>query len=93
MHPERVAPRPRGQPASGRRSGPHVLQRALMLLSGELRQGVGKWCDRLQEIAVPTLMIHGTADYVLPYTYSLALQAESQRAVMQPTKGTDCLGF
>jgi pimeloyl-ACP methyl ester carboxylesterase len=60
-----------------------------MLLSGELLQGGEKWCNRLQKVAVPTLIIHGTEDCVLPYAYSLALQAEIQGAVMPPTKGTD----
>jgi hypothetical protein len=64
-----------------------------MMQSGELLQDGQKWCARLQEIAVPTLIIRGTEDCVSPYAYSLALQAEIQRAVRQPTKERECLGF
>jgi pimeloyl-ACP methyl ester carboxylesterase len=59
-----------------------------MMLSGELLQGEEKWCNRLQEIAVPTLIIHGTEDCVLPYAYNLALQAEIQGAVLLPLPRT-----
>jgi pimeloyl-ACP methyl ester carboxylesterase len=51
-------------------------------------QGGEKWCNRLHEIAVPTLVIHGTEDCALPYAHSLALQAEIQDAVLLPLPGT-----
>ncbi|AVH68133.1 alpha/beta fold hydrolase [Nostoc sp. 'Peltigera membranacea cyanobiont' N6] len=53
-----------------------------------LLQGGEKWFNRLHEIAVPTLVIHGTEDCVLPYAHSLALQAEIQDAVLLPLPGT-----
>jgi pimeloyl-ACP methyl ester carboxylesterase len=53
-----------------------------------LLQGGEQWFNRLHEIAVPTLMIHGTEDCVLPYAHSLALQAEIQDAVLLPLPGT-----
>ena len=53
-----------------------------------LLQGGEKWFNRLHEIAVPTLVIHGTEDSVLPYAHSLALQAEIQDAVLLPLPGT-----
>ena len=53
-----------------------------------LLQGGEKWFNRLCEIAVPTLVIHGTEDCVLPYAHSLALQAEIQGAVLLPLPGT-----
>jgi pimeloyl-ACP methyl ester carboxylesterase len=51
-------------------------------------QGGEQWFNRLHEIAVPTLVIHGTEDRVLPYAHSLALQAEIQDAVLLPLPGT-----
>jgi pimeloyl-ACP methyl ester carboxylesterase len=53
-----------------------------------LLQGGEQWFNRLYEIAVPTLVIHGTEDCVLPYAHSLALQAEIQGAVLLPLPGT-----
>jgi pimeloyl-ACP methyl ester carboxylesterase len=34
------------------------------------------WRDRLGEVSVPTLVVHGTADPVLPYGHALALAGE-----------------
>ncbi|MBE9079086.1 alpha/beta hydrolase [Romeria aff. gracilis LEGE 07310] len=42
--------------------------------------GGEQWLNRLDEIAVPTLIIHGTEDLVLPYAHSLALKAEIPKA-------------
>ena len=53
-----------------------------------LLQGGEKWFNRLYEIAVPTLVIHGTEDPVLPYAHSLALQAEIPEAELLPLLGT-----
>ncbi|MBW4484749.1 MAG: alpha/beta fold hydrolase [Tildeniella torsiva UHER 1998/13D] len=53
-----------------------------------LLQGGEQWFNRLHEIAVPTLIIHGTEDCVLPYAHGLALQAEIQGAVLLPLVGT-----
>jgi pimeloyl-ACP methyl ester carboxylesterase len=53
-----------------------------------LLQGGEQWFNRLYEIAVPTLIIHGTEDRVLPYAHSLALQAEIQNAVLLSLPGT-----
>jgi pimeloyl-ACP methyl ester carboxylesterase len=53
-----------------------------------LLQGGEQWFNRLHEIAVPTLVIHGTEDRVLPYAHSLVLQAEIQDAVLLSLSGT-----
>ncbi|MBD2778084.1 alpha/beta fold hydrolase [Iningainema tapete] len=50
--------------------------------------GGEQWVNRLHEIAVPTLVIHGTEDPVLPYAHSLALQAEIPDAVLLPLPRT-----
>ncbi|MGB3888652.1 alpha/beta fold hydrolase [Priestia megaterium] len=38
-----------------------------------LLQGGGQYYDRLSEITIPTLIIHGTEDAALPYEHGLAL--------------------
>jgi pimeloyl-ACP methyl ester carboxylesterase len=53
-----------------------------------LLQGGEQWFDRLDEIAAPTLVIHGTEDLVLPYAHALALQAEIPNAVLLTLPGT-----
>lgn len=53
-----------------------------------LLQGGEQWFNRLHEIAVPTLVIHGTEDCVLSYAHSLALQAKIQDAVLLPLPRT-----
>jgi pimeloyl-ACP methyl ester carboxylesterase len=53
-----------------------------------LLQGGEQWFNRLSEIAIPTLIIHGTEDRVLPYAHSLALQAKIQNAVLLSLPGT-----
>jgi pimeloyl-ACP methyl ester carboxylesterase len=53
-----------------------------------LLQGGEKFSNRLSEIAVPTLIIHGTEDRILPYVHGLALQAEIQDAVLLSLPGT-----
>jgi pimeloyl-ACP methyl ester carboxylesterase len=42
----------------------------------ELLDGGGPWRDRLGEIAVPTLVIHGSADPLFPLAHGEALAAE-----------------
>jgi pimeloyl-ACP methyl ester carboxylesterase len=51
-------------------------------------QGGEKWLNRLNEIAAPTLVIHGTEDPVLPYVHGLALKAEIPNAVLLTLEGT-----
>ncbi|NJR51505.1 MAG: alpha/beta hydrolase [Leptolyngbyaceae cyanobacterium CSU_1_3] len=53
-----------------------------------LLQGGEMWLGRLDEIAVPTLVIHGTEDLVLPYVHSLALKAELPNAKLLTLAGT-----
>lgn len=53
-----------------------------------LLQGGDQWFNRLHKITVPTLVIHGTEDPILPYAHSLALQAQIQDAVLLPLPGT-----
>ena len=47
-----------------------------------LLQGGEQWFNRLHEIAVPTLIIHGTEDCAVPYAHGLALQAKIQNALL-----------
>ena len=49
--------------------------------------GGEKWLGRLNEIAVPTLIIHGTDDPVLPYVHGLALKAAIRGAKMLTLEG------
>lgn len=53
-----------------------------------LLQGGERWLNRLDEIAAPTLVIHGTEDLVLPYAHSLALKAEIPNAELLTLSGT-----
>lgn len=46
------------------------------------------WTDRLHEILVPALIIHGTEDRVLPYQHALALEAELPDAELLTLEGT-----
>jgi pimeloyl-ACP methyl ester carboxylesterase len=41
-----------------------------------LAEGGGRWRERLGELDVPTLVIHGTEDPVMPYGHGLALARE-----------------
>ena len=47
-----------------------------MTTNHNLLEGGGRWRERLRELDVPTLVIHGTADPVLPYEHGLALANE-----------------
>ena len=53
-----------------------------------LLQGGEKWLNRLDEIAAPTLVIHGTEDPVLPYAHAKALKAEIPNAELLTLPGT-----
>src|SRR5919106_474917 len=46
------------------------------------------WVDRLDEIDVPALVVHGTEDPVLPYAHALALEAALPRASLLTLEGT-----
>ncbi|MBF2028279.1 MAG: alpha/beta hydrolase [Oscillatoriales cyanobacterium C42_A2020_001] len=46
------------------------------------------WLGRLNEITVPTLIIHGTEDPILPYAHALALKAEIPHAELLTLHGT-----
>jgi pimeloyl-ACP methyl ester carboxylesterase len=52
------------------------------LISGE------RWRERLKEITVPALVIHGTEDIVLPYGHGLALTREIPGARLLTLEGT-----
>lgn len=51
-------------------------------------QGGEEWVDRLDEIQVPTLIIHGTEDRILPYAHALALQEALPRSRLITLHGT-----
>lgn len=53
-----------------------------------LLQGGEEWFNRLHEIAVPTLIIHGTEDVVLPYTHALTLKAKISNSTLLSLEGT-----
>lgn len=46
------------------------------------------WVGRLEQIAAPTLIIHGTEDPVLPYAHGLALKAAIPDATLLSLEGT-----
>ncbi len=46
------------------------------------------WLGRLDEIAIPVLIIHGTEDPVLPYAHALALDADLPRSTLLTLEGT-----
>jgi pimeloyl-ACP methyl ester carboxylesterase/ribosomal protein S18 acetylase RimI-like enzyme len=46
------------------------------------------WVDRLDEIDVPALVVHGTEDPVLPYAHALALAAALPKASLLTLEGT-----
>ena len=50
-------------------------------------EGSGRWRERLAEIAVPTLVIHGTADPVIPYGNGEALAREVPGARLLTLEG------
>jgi pimeloyl-ACP methyl ester carboxylesterase len=53
----------------------------------ELLAGGGPWRERLTEIAVPTLVIHGTADPLFPLGHGLALAEEIPEARLLTLEG------
>lgn len=57
------------------------------VLLGEISTG-GGWRERLGKIRVPTLVIHGTDDPVLPYGHAVALAAEIPGATLLPLDGS-----
>jgi len=46
------------------------------------------WVDRLDEIDVPALVVHGTEDPVLPYAHALALEAALPKASLLTLEGS-----
>ena len=50
--------------------------------------GIGPWVDRLEEITVSVLIIHGTEDPVLPYAHGLALARDLPGAELMTLEGT-----
>jgi pimeloyl-ACP methyl ester carboxylesterase len=53
-----------------------------------LLTGGEKWMNRLREIEVSTLIIHGTEDSVLPYAHALALKTEITHSRLLRLNGT-----
>ena len=48
----------------------------------------GGWVDRLDEIDVPALVVHGTEDPVLPYPHARALEAALRTATLLTLEGS-----
>jgi pimeloyl-ACP methyl ester carboxylesterase len=46
------------------------------------------WVERLGEVHIPALIIHGTEDPVLPYAHALALKAALHQSTLLPLEGT-----
>jgi len=46
------------------------------------------WVDRLEEVGVPALIIHGTEDLVLPYAHAQALESALPTATLLTLEGT-----
>jgi pimeloyl-ACP methyl ester carboxylesterase len=53
-----------------------------------LLSGGERWFDRLSELHVPALIIHGTEDPVLPYAHGVALAEALPQATLLTLKGT-----
>jgi pimeloyl-ACP methyl ester carboxylesterase len=53
-----------------------------------LLSGGERWYNRLNEVRVPALIIHGTQDPVLPYAHGLALVEALPQATLLTLKGT-----
>jgi pimeloyl-ACP methyl ester carboxylesterase len=51
-------------------------------------KGADPWRERLRDLDVPTLVIHGTEDPVLPYGHALALAREIRGAELLPLERT-----
>ena len=51
-------------------------------------KGADRWRERLRDLDVPTLVIHGTEDPVLPYGHALALAREIRGAELLPLERT-----
>jgi pimeloyl-ACP methyl ester carboxylesterase len=60
----------------------------LSMMNHAMLGGGEGWYDRLDEIRVPTLVIHGTEDPVLPYQHGLALAAEIDGATLLTLEGS-----
>ncbi|MGH2952801.1 MAG: alpha/beta fold hydrolase [Solirubrobacterales bacterium] len=54
----------------------------------DLIDGGGRWRERLPRLGVPTLVIHGTEDPVLPYGNALALVSDIPGAELVSLEGT-----
>lgn len=53
-----------------------------------LLSGGEQWYERIKDIGVPTLIIHGTDDPVLPYEHGLALSRTIPNSHLLTLKGT-----
>jgi pimeloyl-ACP methyl ester carboxylesterase len=53
-----------------------------------LLSGGEAWHNRLHEVRVPALVIHGTEDTVLPYAHGLALEQALPDATLLTLEGT-----
>jgi len=58
------------------------------LTNHDILEGGGRWRDRLPGLEVPTLVIHGTEDPVLPYPHGEALSREIPGAELLTLEGT-----
>ena len=60
----------------------------LTTMNHALLSGGEQWFDRLNEVRVPALVIHGTEDPVLPYAHGVALARALPQARLLTLKGT-----
>ena len=61
----------------------------LSMFNHALLEGGNTYYDRIKEINVPALVIHGTEDPVLPYDHGVALANEIPNAALKSLEGTE----
>jgi pimeloyl-ACP methyl ester carboxylesterase len=60
----------------------------LSMFNHSLLKGDDFYEDKIKEISVPALVIHGTEDTILPFEHALALVAEIPNSLLVTLKGT-----
>lgn len=78
-------------PETARRLARQEFRRAnnlLSMMNHAMLGGGESWYDRLHEITIPSLVIHGTEDPVLPYPHALALASALNDAPLITLEGS-----
>ena len=71
-----------------------TINMASSMKNHDVLEGGDRWRERLAELRVPTLVIHGTEDPVLPYGNGLALAKDIPHSERSPSsrRATSCPG-